>query len=166
DICRYLTQTGDAPGSLTGTRWRMPTAAEFASPTTASPAIPATTDYALAGTFLSSGSLTTGTDATGKWKVTYSSTFPGRRKQYSHIWTAGSAASQLATADQPFFPAGGDRIYDTGQLRTVGSQGWYWSSSPYNNATNSYPLIFYSNSVTVPGSGARADGDPVRCVKE
>ncbi|MDR1884297.1 MAG: hypothetical protein LBR26_16180 [Prevotella sp.] len=162
DICRYLTETGRAPGSP-GVRWRMPTAAEFASPTTASPAIAATTDYALAGTFSGSGLTTTVNDATGKWIVTSSTNHPGRRKQYSHIWTAGSAASQLAAADQPFFPAGGYR--ENGGLLNAGCHGSLWSSSPGGNS-NAYYLNFPIGDVIPAFNYDRTLGFVVRCVKE
>ncbi|MDR1883676.1 MAG: hypothetical protein LBR26_12970 [Prevotella sp.] len=168
DICRYLTETGRAPGSTTGTRWRMPTAAEFASPTTASPAIAATTDYNRVGTFSGSNGLTTlVNDATGKWKVTNSSTNPGRRKQYSHIWTAGASAEpfKLAAGDQPFFPATGYRCYNyAGVLGDVGYLGRYYSSSP--GGSPAYTLYFLSNSVSVIAGNDRNHAFPVRCVKE
>ncbi|MDR1882152.1 MAG: hypothetical protein LBR26_05145 [Prevotella sp.] len=104
DICRYLTDTGRAPGSP-GTKWRMPTSEEFGE----------NTDYIKSGTFITSGSYTVyQSDATGRYS---NSDAPGYTKN-----------------NNPWFPAAGYRYYDYGTLYVVGYGGGYWSSSPYDSS--------------------------------
>jgi hypothetical protein len=146
DICRYLTQTGDAPGSGSGTRWRMPTAAEFAVTNTA------TTDY------VTNPNRNNWSSATGNSVNSPAGTYEplaGRRK------------TNNITADyQPWLPASGQRL-TSGALGYVGDPGHYWMSTPCGNA-GAYFLRISS------GSGLGIDNDDntrlygfnVRCVKE
>ncbi|MDR1883672.1 MAG: hypothetical protein LBR26_12950 [Prevotella sp.] len=111
DICRYLTETGKAPGLKTGTKWRMPIADEFG----------AAGDYATVGNW--SSSITTNTSIAGtygQWPVTYSSIYPGVRKN-----TPGGTG-----AYRPFFPGNGYRSSANGALTQVGYGAYPWSSSP------------------------------------
>ena len=50
-------------------------------------------------------------------------------------------------------------------MGSVGSFGYHWSSSP-NSATKGYYLSFTSGVVTSSIYYYRANGFPVRCVKE
>jgi uncharacterized protein (TIGR02145 family) len=148
DICRYLTETGAAPGAATGMKWRMPTYDEFSAATTNYPIKPSTNtswpDYT---------SSFTG-NAYGTWTVVNASSIVvGRRK-----------TNEPSGAYQPFFPAIGYRSSDT-KLHRVGDHGPYWSSSPYNSS-NAYSLNFYNDTVTTTSYDERTLGFPVRCVKE
>jgi hypothetical protein len=96
DICRYLTQTGDAPGSSTGTRWRMPRAEEFSG---------TTAEYA---TNSNRNSWSDATSTVNSPDGTYQPN-SGRRKTNSVIANY-----------QPWFPTGGYHDYDYGALREVG----------------------------------------------
>jgi len=105
--------------------------------------------------------------------------------EWSSIFAGGtgagtiSGASTLATANTwtwtgngykvgsaLFLPAAGYRNSTTGALRSVGTTGYYWSSTP--TSTYSYYLLFDSGTVS-PGHGdanLRAYGFSVRCVAE
>lgn len=50
-------------------------------------------------------------------------------------------------------------------MNNVGSNGYYWSASPYN-ATNGYNLNFNSGSVNPQNTNQRGNGISVRCVQE
>lgn len=64
-----------------------------------------------------------------------------------------------------WFPAAGCRYSSGGSMSLVGSDGYYWSSSPYGG-NNGYNLGFYSGSVNPSGYNLRAYGFSVRCVQE
>ncbi|MDR1883895.1 MAG: hypothetical protein LBR26_14100, partial [Prevotella sp.] len=149
DICRYLTQTGDAPGTATGTRWRMPTIAEFAVPT----GIANDTDYVPTA----NGWGDNNAQATSPYGLIAPP--DGRRKNYSHV----SPATLLPAALRPFFSASGVREPD-GKLVKVGYDGDRWSSSPA--AENAYLFFFRGFDVTPVLAIVRPYGFPVRCVKE
>ncbi|MDR1883943.1 MAG: FimB/Mfa2 family fimbrial subunit [Prevotella sp.] len=139
DICRYLTETGHAPGKERGTRWRMPVANEFG----------AAADY---GTTLGSwNSSTANANDYGTWTVTGN---PGCRKNNSPIANY-----------RPFFPASGQRNVN-GVRRLIGAESTYWSSSP-STGVNAYLLIYYANGNKNPlHTGDRLHAMSVRCVKE
>ncbi|MBF0647881.1 hypothetical protein IR083_03490 [Dysgonomonas sp. GY75] len=61
-----------------------------------------------------------------------------------------------------FFPASGNRNNNTGTLNNVGTNGYYWSSSP--NGTNGYNLNFNSSNVNPSDNNNRANGLTVRCI--
>jgi hypothetical protein len=67
--------------------------------------------------------------------------------------------SQGAVKSSLHLPAAGGRDYDTGNLSSVGSSGYYWSS------TNSNDLRYNSSSVSL-GNHWRAFGRSVRCIKD
>ena len=76
----------------------------------------------------------------------------------------------LADRDSPnpqtaFFPASGYRSNSSGAVCNVGSNGYFWSSSPLS-VTNGYYLLFNSSSVTPSNYSNRCYGFPVRCVQE
>ena len=63
-----------------------------------------------------------------------------------------------------FLPAAGTRSFNTGVLKLIGSNGYYWSSTV--NVPYTFFLSF-DNSNVYPGSvGYRSDGFRVRCVKQ
>lgn len=63
------------------------------------------------------------------------------------------------------FPAWGYRDGgNKGTLADVGEFGYYWSASP--DGANGYNLGFSTNAVKPNSSSNRADGQPVRCVRE
>ena len=63
-----------------------------------------------------------------------------------------------------FFPASGFRFDSNGRLSSVGSNGGHWSSSP--SSLGSYYLSFSPYNVNPSYNTYRANGFPVRCVKE
>ncbi|MDR0427839.1 MAG: hypothetical protein LBH12_04460, partial [Dysgonamonadaceae bacterium] len=54
--------------------------------------------------------------------------------------------------------------HDSGDVRSTGDIGHYWSSVV--DGTNSYSMNFYSSRVSANGYGNRAYGMSVRCVAE
>ncbi|MDR1884443.1 MAG: hypothetical protein LBR26_16970 [Prevotella sp.] len=148
DICRYLTETGTAPGADKGTRWRMPVSNEYSGIASDYPIKPASNtdwpDY--------SDSFTG--NAYGTWTVVNASSIVvGRRK-----------TNEPSGAYQPFFPASGSRNTNDGELRLVGNEGIYWSASPGGN-TSAYFLFFNSGPVSL-NNYDRILARSVRCVKE
>ena len=57
----------------------------------------------------------------------------------------------------------GFRYFYDGSLYNVGSNGYYWSSTV--STTDAYFLGFYSGGVNPAGGNNRANGFPVRCLK-
>ncbi|MDR1881888.1 MAG: hypothetical protein LBR26_03795 [Prevotella sp.] len=145
DICRYLSETGTAPGSP-GVRWRMPTAAEFAVPA----GISNDNDYVKTENGWNNITDTFSGNSSGTWI-----TVDGRRKQYDH-------ATTNLLSYKPFFSAGGLRRPE-GSLYLVGYEADWWSSSP--NGGSAYRLLFYGD-VQPSSSNDRAHAQAVRCVKE
>lgn len=65
-----------------------------------------------------------------------------------------------------FIPATGFRHVTTGALIHVGTEGDYWSSSPYSSSsTGAGHLGFNSTAVYPQGGSSRANGFSVRCVR-
>jgi len=64
-----------------------------------------------------------------------------------------------------FLPAAGLRSNTSGAVSSVGTRGYYWSST-YGNTTGAYTLLFYGTGVDTGGNNARAYGFSVRCVTE
>jgi hypothetical protein len=62
-----------------------------------------------------------------------------------------------------FYPAAGYRNRSNGALDYVGSNGFYWSSSP-NGSSSGYFLSFSSTSVTPSNSYSRSYGFLARCI--
>ena len=66
-----------------------------------------------------------------------------------------------------WYPAVGYRNHDSGALHNVGSNGYYWSASPYpSNSYNAYYLSFYGGDVSPASDNNRGNGYSVRCVRE
>ncbi|MDR1881208.1 MAG: hypothetical protein LBR26_00300, partial [Prevotella sp.] len=152
DICRYLTETGAAPGAASGTKWRMPVANEFSGTTTDYPIKPSTNtswpDYT--GSFAG--------NAYGTWTVVNASSIVvGRRK-----------TNEPAGTYQPFFPAGGRRCPSPHELGNVGTDGYSFSSSP-RSSTSAYRTWLLSGNVNSDFNSdlhSRPCAFSVRCVKE
>ena len=64
-----------------------------------------------------------------------------------------------------FWHANGYRLYNSGSLRDVGSNGDYWSAGPYNSSKGRY-FYFHWNGVHPQGSDVRTYGFGVRPVSE
>jgi hypothetical protein len=139
DICRYLTQTGDAPGSPK-VRWRMPYANEFSG---------ATSDYAT-------------NSYRNNWGNATGSTVNSPAGIYESL--AGYRKTNSVIANyQPWFSAGGDRL-TSGELAYIGFRGYLWESSPGNS--NAYYLDLGGDRVYAVNPTSRLYSFPVRCVKE
>jgi len=64
-----------------------------------------------------------------------------------------------------FFPAAGSRGYGDGFLHWVNSNGFYWSSSSWENSPDAYSVILYEHTIGEINYG-KALGFSVRCVAE
>jgi len=86
----------------------------------------------------------------------------------THVWTNingiyGYRCTDKATGASLFLPAVGYRYGSSGLLNSVGSFGYYWSSTPYLT-TNAYYLIFYSNNFYVYHNNNRTYCFSIHCV--
>ena len=68
------------------------------------------------------------------------------------------------TNPEVIIPLAGYRNRANGSLKHQGSNGNYWSSSPFG--TNAYNLNFNSGGVNPANNNNRAYGFSVRCVKD
>ena len=81
---------------------------------------------------------------------------------YSFYYDANDASSGKTA----FFPAAGLRNYNSGELASTRSNGYYWSSSPnYGGNNNAGNLNFNSGNVNPLNNNNRANGFSVRCVQ-
>jgi uncharacterized protein (TIGR02145 family) len=80
------------------------------------------------------------------------------------IWIGKNHSLKQETAFSTFLPAGGYRSYGNGILYYQGSNGYYWSTGV--SGTNAYYLNFHSGNVYPAGSGYRAFGLSLRCIKK
>jgi uncharacterized protein (TIGR02145 family) len=83
------------------------------------------------------------------------------------VWTTvnGKTGKKYGNgANSLFLPAAGSHSSPSSMLGRAGLYGFYWSSTV--NGTSSFPLYFYSPSVSPTGNYSRADGFSVRCVAE
>ena len=89
-------------------------------------------------------------------------------------WDAADASYKNGTgflydsgAPEPllFLPAAGVRNGISGTVLSVGTAGYYWSST-YNSTIHAYDLYFLGTNVNAFNSNGRADGFSVRCVTE
>ena len=64
-----------------------------------------------------------------------------------------------------WYPASGFRYNDGGSLDFVGSDGFYWSASPFSDSACGL-LFSYNGNVFPPYYSARAGGLSVRCLQE
>ncbi len=71
-----------------------------------------------------------------------------------------------STTNTAWYPAAGYRLRADGALVSVGSGGWYWSSSPYSETSVcAGHLLFYNGRVIPVNGDGRAYGFSVRCAK-
>ncbi len=79
-------------------------------------------------------------------------------------YTTGSTWSTFEEAGCVFLPAAGNR--NGTSVSNAGSNGYYWSSSPYpSNVNDVYRVYFVSGSVNPAGNGYRSHGRSVRLVR-
>ena len=87
-------------------------------------------------------------------------------------WATNGYQLGVGTGSTPtkyFYPAAGVRWGDSdvGKLANVGSNGYYWSSSPYSGGDSAGGgLSFYDGGMYSVGYRGRAYGMSVRCMKE
>ena len=83
-------------------------------------------------------------------------------------WTNNGFTWTLADGTTAaWYPAVGYRYYDSGALNSVGSNGYYWSASPYpSDSYHAYYLRFHSGNVYPADYYSRSYGCSVRCVRE
>lgn len=60
-------------------------------------------------------------------------------------------------------PRAGVRNYSSASVSYPDTYGYYWSSSPYANASYAYILFFYSSFVEPQRYNYRGDGVSLRC---
>lgn len=90
------------------------------------------------------------------------------KAEYSNFSTTTftwDATNSGRTYNGNWFPAAGYRNSDDGSMSNVGSDGSYWSASPYSEY-DGYGLFFRSGGVYPAGYDDRAYGFSVRCVQE
>ena len=90
------------------------------------------------------------------------------KAEYSNFSTTTftwDATNSGRTYNGNWFPAAGYRSSGDGSMSSVGSNGYYWSASPYSEFYGYY-LYFYSGSVDPAYNNNRAGGFSVRCVQE
>lgn len=79
---------------------------------------------------------------------------------FTNGWSFVNAAYNLG-----WYPAAGKRLYSSGTLSTVGTRGYYWSSSV--SGTNVYSFSIRSSAIAPSNLCLyRSEGYNVRCVKE
>jgi uncharacterized protein (TIGR02145 family) len=82
-------------------------------------------------------------------------------------WSSSPAGRTFGTAPNLLFlPAAGFRFHSDGSLSYVGTNGFYWSSTPSISSENAYYLYFDSDSALMFNDSNRKDGQSVRCVAE
>ena len=74
-------------------------------------------------------------------------------------------SGEFGTDQTIWYPAAGYRYLSNGSLDSVGSDGYYWSATPYDN--NAYRLYFSNDGHVYPSAyNYRAYGYSVRCLQE
>jgi uncharacterized protein (TIGR02145 family) len=77
----------------------------------------------------------------------------------------GMKFTDKATGNSLFLPAAGYRFNSDGELRSAGSNGSYWSSTPLDSSSSAYDVYFGSSSANMYSSNCRG-GFSVRAVAE
>ena len=77
---------------------------------------------------------------------------------------ADSSCKDVAANSLLKLPSGGYRVYSSAGLSSVGSYGYYWSSTV--NGVYAYLPAFYATNVVPANSDYRAYGFSVRCLKD
>jgi uncharacterized protein (TIGR02145 family) len=66
-----------------------------------------------------------------------------------------------------FYPAGGYRLNNTGEITNRGDGGYWWSSTPYNDTRgSSLYVVRGSTGVSPASSGSNSAGLTVRCIRD
>ena len=78
---------------------------------------------------------------------------------------AGRWIGASTTTGGAFFPAAGYMYTDNGSLSSVGSYGYYWSSTA-NDANSAYRLLFNSSYINPAANYNKYSGYSVRCVAD
>ncbi|MDR0961679.1 MAG: BACON domain-containing protein [Mediterranea sp.] len=99
-----------------------------------------------------------GSAVTGTWNA-ISGTNTDGTTPISQGWNLGTGTGQR------FFPASGYIFTSNVELREVGTQGFYWTTSPLFD-DNAFFMGILSGSVAAESSNLRQDGFPIRCVTE
>lgn len=146
DICRYITAQGWVPS---GERWRLPKQSEL-------DALMAEASVSNNGGF---GSVTISpnipANVNGFWQV------PSGR------WLGGGASrgtEQVPGGYSVYFPAGGYRIFSSGDTDNADNLGYSWSGSSNLTTGAYYPYVDSSGAGR--GNDSRYYGFPVRCIRE
>lgn len=86
----------------------------------------------------------------------------------SNLYYFSDAEKREAFMNKFYIPFAGGRDYSTAGLKLQGSNGGYWSSSPYGSVYPSYARVLdlYSSSVYADNRSRRAFGLSVRCFKD
>lgn len=87
---------------------------------------------------------------------------PGFASDWSRNSYTLTQWAQMESAGAVFLPAAGNR--GGTDLYLVGSRGFYWSSTPYNEG-HAYPMIFLSNYLFATNNSDRSNGFSVRPVR-
>jgi hypothetical protein len=96
------------------------------------------------------------------WRVP---AWSGSQSPWSALTTSNFTwGNYVRTYSGSYYPAAGYRHCNYGALYFTGSNGYYWSASPYSYY--GYNLYFRYGSVSPSSCGGRAYGFSVRCVKE
>lgn len=95
--------------------------------------------------------------------VTYNTTSKSSTAT-ANTWTYTTAGYKVGGA--LFLPFAGNRVYTTATVGSVGSLGYYWSSTPYSSTSNSHHVYLNSAVVGAMHSSPRSYGYSVRCVAE
>ncbi len=86
-------------------------------------------------------------------------------KNTTYDSTNGGMSFSISSPSTTWYPASGYRSYSGGSLYGVGSDGYYWSASPYSS--HAFDLSFNNYGGVYPSSGnGRASGYSVRCLQE
>ena len=101
------------------------------------------------------------------WRLPTGAELESLRNAAGGEWTAMSGVNGRTFGIEPnrvFLPAAGLRVM-SGSLSNVGTNGFYWSSSP-STGTTSAMYLFFRQDVSSVGHARHTDGMSVRCVAE
>ena len=105
---------------------------------------------------------------TNTWPTTKNQTsLTTQRGYFFHYETETNGTKKWHTGDTDFYPASGSRNRTNGSLTSVGSNGYSWSSSPDSAGSTHAGYLSFGASYVYPFNDyGRANGFPVRCVRE
>ena len=106
------------------------------------------------------------------WKVPSSSvwsTAAGGESTFSFTWhNSGKGmgfSGKFGSASSIWYPASGCLLHSSGSLDAVGEYGFYWSCDPVD-VNDAYALFIQASEANPHYSCPRANGVPVRCMKQ